>query len=246
MVTIDVEATRAAGYVLLDGVVSAQECARLADRLSEYAAGARPMPDGMRLQREPAVERGERAAAAGADVRKVSGLVHDPLFRSVITSDAIVDVMRQLMGPDLELFRADALMKPAGVGSAKGPHQDSPYWPIEPMDLWSCWIPFDAATESNGCMVVAPASHRRGALPHEHVGDDYVIPTEEVSAAELVAVPMRPGAGLFFHSLLVHQTSANTSPHPRRAATFSYMPAAASYTGDGAAPHYFTVSGGAG
>jgi ectoine hydroxylase-related dioxygenase (phytanoyl-CoA dioxygenase family) len=153
------------GYFLVEGIVTPQECQAFIDRLSDYAHGRRPLPPGLAIQREPRVARGELGAAAGEDVRKISGVAKgDDLFQALVVRPAIAQRMRDLMGPNLELFRADVLMKPAGVGSAKGMHQDSPYWPIEPMALWSCWMPFDPATLENGCMTAIPGSHKRGAL----------------------------------------------------------------------------------
>jgi ectoine hydroxylase-related dioxygenase (phytanoyl-CoA dioxygenase family) len=237
-------AARSDGYVLLEGVLSPTECDEYAQRLDDYARGRRPLPEGMAIQREPRVARGEQAARPGEDVRKVSGVARgDELFRRLVLDRRIVGVMQQLMSPNLKLFRADVLMKPAGVGSAKGVHQDSPYWPIEPMELWSCWMPFDPATIENGCMEVIPGSQAGGALPHLRVTDDYVIPAEHYDREALVPVPMRPGSGLFFHSLLIHGTAPNTSPRPRRAITMSYMAAEYRYTGQPPKPEYLRISG---
>lgn len=237
------ESAAANGYVLIDGILSPAECAEYLGRLDEYAHGRRAAPAGLRLQREPKVARGELAADPGDDVRKVGGMANDDLFRDLVRRPNVVEVISDLLGPNLKLFRADVLMKPARVGSAKGVHQDSPYWPIEPMDLWSCWLPFDPATAESGCMQVIPGSHRGGALPHVRVQDDYVVPDEGYSAQDLVTVPMSPGSGLFFHSLLVHGTAANTSEHHRRAITMSYLSAGYSYTGKPPTPAYLRISG---
>ncbi|MBM7789661.1 phytanoyl-CoA dioxygenase family protein [Tenggerimyces flavus] len=207
------------GFFLVEELISAADCARFADRLQEYAAGSRPLPAGVELQREPLA----RQQADGLDIRKISGLWGDDLFRSLISSEEITGRVRALVGGDLRLYRADALMKPPSVGSEKGVHQDSPYWPIEPMSLWSCWIPFDDATIDNGCMMVVPGSHRAGALPHENTAHDYVVPQTHYDVDKLVHVPMARGTGLFFHSLLVHATAANQSGSPRRAVTMSYF-----------------------
>jgi ectoine hydroxylase-related dioxygenase (phytanoyl-CoA dioxygenase family) len=111
------------------------------------------------------------------------------------------------------------------------------------MALWSCWIPFDPATLENGCMTAIPGSHTRGVLPHVHVTDDYVIPEEYYNPHELVPIPMEPGSGLFFHSLLIHGTAENRSPKPRRAITMSYMAAEYHYAGKLPNPEYLRVSG---
>lgn len=224
------------GYFIVEDLISADDCARFAGRLQQYARGG-DLPAGVRLQREPALENGGQSRVDGGDIRKISGLYGDDLFRTLIQRDVVTDRIRTMIGDELRLFRADALMKPPAVGSEKGVHQDSPYWPIRPMSLWSCWIPFDDATIENGCMMVIPGSHRDG--PQRHVQDgDYIIPTEDHDVDALLPVPMSRGTGLFFHSLLIHATAANTSAQPRRAVTMSYMGAEHQYTGDGTAPDY--------
>ena len=70
---------------------------------------------------------------------------------------------------------------------------------------------------------------------------------EDVDAArhadDIVTVPMDPGDGLFFHSLLLHGTAENMSTMPRRAITMSYMAAEYRYTGDPPKPDYLLIAG---
>jgi len=231
-------ATLERGYFLVESLISPEQCDQIAGRLAEYASGARPLAAGMKLQREPQVVRNGQRLAAGADVRKVSALYGDDLARALIEDERVVANVQAVLGEQLWLFRADALMKPGGVGSEKGAHQDSPYWPIEPMSLWSCWMPFDDADVDNGCMMVVPGSHRDGPRAHVRTQDDYVIPSVDYDIDALVPVEMKRGTGLFFHSLLIHATGANTSGRPRRAVTMSYMGAAHRYVGDGGSPVY--------
>ena len=239
-----VDSARRDGYVLVKGVKTREDCGAYLDRLDEYGRGTRAVPDGSIIQREPRVERGELAAEGVSDIRKITRVADgDKLFHHLVMTPSVVGAMQQLMSPNLKLFRADVLMKPPQVGSAKGMHQDSAYWPIEPMDLWSCWMPFDPASLENGCMVVIAESHQRGVLPHVKVTDDYVIPEEHYRVEDTVTVPMDPGDGLFFHSLLLHGTAENTSSMPRRAITMSYMATEYKYTGDKPKPDYMRISG---
>ena len=165
------------GYFVVEGLVSPATCQRFIQRLDDYAHTRRPLPTGLSVQREPRVARGTLQAAPGEDVRKISGVARgDDLFGALVVQPEIVRIIQELTSPNVKLFRADVLMKPAGVGSAKGMHQDSPYWPIEPMALWSCWLPFDPSLLENGCMTAIPGSHKRGPLPHVRVTDDYIIP----------------------------------------------------------------------
>ncbi|MBE1607366.1 ectoine hydroxylase-related dioxygenase (phytanoyl-CoA dioxygenase family) [Actinopolymorpha pittospori] len=226
------------GFFLVENLLSADECARYAERLDEYASGARPAGEGISIQREPELERAGQVRAGGGDIRKIDGLFHDDLLRTLISSEPVLGHMHDLVGAPAQLFRASALMKPAAVGSEKGQHQDSPYWPIAPMSLWSCWVPFDDATLDNGCLTVVPGSHHGGALPHVRTQDDYIVPTDHYDPAALVPVPMRRGTGLFFHSLLLHGSAANTSGNPRRAVTMSYLGPRHDYTGTPPTPDY--------
>jgi ectoine hydroxylase-related dioxygenase (phytanoyl-CoA dioxygenase family) len=91
--------------------------------------------------------------------------------------------------------------------------------------------------------VVLPGWHKRGPLEHVSVTDDYVIAEGQFDAAAGVAVPMRAGSGLFFHSLLPHYTGPNRSDRWRRAIALSYMSARSRYIGPGESPHYFPVQG---
>ncbi|MCE7983535.1 MAG: phytanoyl-CoA dioxygenase family protein [Caldilinea sp. CFX5] len=232
------------GYVVVEDLLTAAEVAGLRARVREYTHGGRPW-DGIKVQVEPRVERGELTVAhPGDSIRKIDFLVQsDDRFRALGLHENIVGIIEQILGPDLKMFRNSLLLKPPEVGSVKGMHQDSPYWPIEPMELCSCWFTLDDATPENGTMAVIPGGHRRGPLPHVHVTDDYVIDERYYDMAETVVTPIRAGGGLFFHSLLPHYTAPNRSTHWRRAIALSYMSARSKYTGEGESPVYFPVKG---
>ena len=239
---------RTAGFVIVKDLVSESELAGLQERLREYTHGGRSRT-GLKVQVEPRVTRGELSVEHPGDgIRKIDGLVEsDNLFQVLGRHPNIVAVLSRILGPDIKMFRNAVLLKPPEVGSAKGMHQDSPYWPIRPMELCSCWFAIDEATVENGCMGVIAGAHRAGALPHVHVTDDYVIPAEHYAGASDVAAktlaPMPAGAGLFFHSLLPHATEPNRSDQWRRAIALSYMSARSTHTGTGGGPVYYPIAG---
>ncbi|MBI2501889.1 MAG: phytanoyl-CoA dioxygenase family protein [Candidatus Latescibacteria bacterium] len=232
------------GFAVVENLIPPEQVCALGERLREYTHGGRSA-DKLKIQVEPRVQRGELQVAAWGDgIRKIDGLVEgDELFNRLGLDDNIVGIIAQILGPDLKMFRNSLLLKPPKVGSQKGMHQDSPYWPIQPMALCSCWFPFDEATPENGCMGVLPSGHLRGPLPHQRVPDDFVIAEDQYSFAEMRLVPMKAGSGLFFHSLLPHYTAPNNSGQWRRAIALSYMSSHSRFAGEGEAPEYYHIQG---
>lgn len=234
------------GFCMIDDVLSSSEMAAILQRLGEYVTGTRTVPGAITIHVEQRVACGETSAAESdpmAGIRKIDSTVPaDDLITGSLINSKMIEGMRTVLGPNLKLFSCGFLMKPPVVGSAKGVHQDSPYWPIEPFELASCSIALDDATEDNGCMQAIPGSHDR-ARPHVNVLDDRIVPGTEYDASTLIPVEMKAGTGLLFHSLLLHGTAPNTSSRPRRAVTVSVMPSSARYTGREPKPDYYRVLG---
>lgn len=245
-----VESYQEHGYVVIENLIQPDAIEALSDRIREYTHGNRP-PGGIVMQTEPRVERGElQVDHPGDGIRKIEKLVqHDDLFRDLALNERLLGFVEQVLGPDLKLFRNALLLKPPSVGSPKGMHQDSPYWPIEPMSLCQCWFALDDATEENGCLAVIPGSHKTGPQPHMHVTDDFVIDEQYYNPAEMVLAPVPAGSGVFFHSLLMHYSAPNRSDKWRRAIALAYMSSQSRYTGNrdgklgGETPEYFSIKG---
>jgi ectoine hydroxylase-related dioxygenase (phytanoyl-CoA dioxygenase family) len=239
-----VEQYRRDGYLVFEELFRPEEVGALLRRLEELVLEQVPRPPGVRMQIEPAVQRGETAAPSPLEaLRKVEGLVeNDERFGALARDPRILDVMEALIGPDIKLFRDALMMKPPRHGSAKPYHQDSAYWSIDPPDLVSVWMALDDATLENGCMRVLPGSHTWGVVEHQHLAD-YQVDEEKLDTSGEVAVPLKAGGCLFFHSLLLHATAPNHSPHPRRSMIVSAMSARSRYTGSGTKPDFPLLRG---
>ncbi len=235
---------RSDGFVVVENLISAEEVAGLQARIREYTHKGRST-EKVRVWIEPRVERGEMSVEHPGDgIRKIDGLVeNDELYNKLALHPNILGMFQQILGPDIKMHRNSLLLKPPEVGSQKGMHQDSPYWPIEPMDLCSCWFAIDDATEENGCMGALPGAHKNGPLPHVNVTDDFVVDEGHYDFDDMVLVPVPAGGGLFFHSLLPHYTAPNHSERWRRAIALSYMSARSTYTGDGEGPVHYPICG---
>jgi phytanoyl-CoA hydroxylase len=239
-----VEQYRRDGYLVFEELFRPAEVRALLERLEELVLERVPRSPGIRMQVEPAVQRGDAEVESPLlALRKVEGLVeNDDRYGALARDPRILDVMQDLVGPDIKLFRDALMMKPPHHGSAKPYHQDSAYWAIDPPDLVSVWMALDDATLENGCMRVLPGSHKWGIMEHQHLAD-FQVDEAKLDTSNEVAVPLKAGGCLFFHSMLLHATAPNHSPYPRRSMIVSAMSARSRYTGKGKPPHFTLLRG---
>ena len=158
-------------------------------------------------------------------IRKLMTFVeYEPRLNAVASDDAMIGLLRRMMGDEPALFQSMALLKPPGVGSEKPWHQDCAYFDVQPdCGVIGIWIALDEATIENGCMHLLPGSHRQGPMLHWRRRDWQICDTD-VSRSGQVAVPLPPGGALLFSGLLHHGTPPNRSDRPRRALQYHYQP----------------------
>ena len=64
-------------------------------------------------------------------------------FRRLLYHSDILDVVEDLIGPNIQLFHDQALFKPPHTGGPVPWHQDNSYWHCRPANLLSCWLTLD-------------------------------------------------------------------------------------------------------
>ena len=161
-------------------------------------------------------------------VRKFMWFVdYDERLKAMAMHPKLIDVATRLVGEAPALFQDMALLKPPKIGREKPWHQDHAYFDVPlTTTIVGVWIALDEATTENGCMVIYPNSHKAGPVVHFQRRDWQICDTFG-RQQEVVAVPLKPGGALFFHSLMQHGTPANNSTLRRRAVQFHYAPASA-------------------
>lgn len=147
------------------------------------------------------------------------------------TDPDLLDLVEQVLGPDVILWGSQVFCKPARTGRTIPWHQDGQYWPIRPIATCSVWLALDDATPENGCMRYIPGSHRAGSLfaHRRREGADLVL-FEEVDPAACSTSDPRDdalAAGEFsLHDVfLVHGSEANRSDRRRAGFVIRFMPA---------------------
>ena len=224
------------GFVVVPNLLTPEELEQLRAMVDGAMTGAiKPQPphskarmDDFNIQWEPRVR--ENPAISRRDkIRIIFHLCHShPFFWGLATNPRMLDVVENLLGPDIKLYTDQMFCKPAKHGSEVPWHQDSGYWPAVEPRLLSCWIAIDDVTIDNGCVRFLPGSHK-AAVPHHIVVTDnpnnLAARPEYCDPSREVPVTMKAGSVCIHHSLTLHRSLPNESNHARRGLVLIYLPA---------------------
>lgn len=220
------------GYLVVEGLFDDAELAGVRQRTAEIAADPAGAPPGISVGREGDTVSDRSRPEAGNDAVRGMAFVarFDPVYRELARHPKLLALVRGLLGPRVQLFRDQMLLKPPG-GQPKPLHQDQSYFRVTPIDaLVTAWVALDDATLENGCMAYVPGSHRHGifpitsdpAAPVHHVPD-----TGGITLPDPVLCPVPAGSVIFHHGCTLHASALNRTETWRRALILHYAEAAA-------------------
>lgn len=141
------------------------------------------------------------------------------LLRELSSSEPILGLCHDLIGPDVRLYWDQAVYKKPGNPDEFPFHQDNGYTFIEPQQYLTCWVALTDTDETNGCPWVIPGMHRQGTLAHELTPLGWRCVTESPDA---VPVPARAGDIVVFSSLTPHRTGPNLTGTARKSYILQY------------------------
>lgn len=127
-----------------------------------------------------------------------------------------LDAVVQLLGSDVALTHNQFVAKLPGHGQRQSEiplHQDNGYGTLDPPDDVTVWVALTDTTVDNGCLVVAPGSHRAGLVEHRAVEHNPAF--REVSGAEVVPIELAAGEAVAFSGLLMHGSGDNRTDAER-------------------------------
>lgn len=148
-------------------------------------------------------------------------------FRKLWYNAKFLDIVADLIGPNIQLFHDQALFKPAHHGGPVFWHQDNAYWKCRPASLISVWITLDDVKRENGAMQVIPQSHLKPVWHAQAEGTNALLDLEKSGAIDkekIVVVDLPAGGCMFHHCQTLHYTQPNETPNQRRAFIMHYMP----------------------
>jgi ectoine hydroxylase-related dioxygenase (phytanoyl-CoA dioxygenase family) len=151
-------------------------------------------------------------------------------FLDLAMDPDIVDLVSQVIGPDIILWGCHVFCKPAGDGLETPWHQDGQYWPIRPLATCTVWVALDPSTRENGCLRVIPGSHR-ARLTHPHLVEDRSdlvlnlrTRAEVFDEDEAVDLELQPGQMSMHDVYMIHGAQVNHSTQRRTGVALRYMP----------------------
>jgi ectoine hydroxylase len=150
-------------------------------------------------------------------------------FRLLGAHPRLVEPVEQLFGEQLYMHQFKVNAKAAFDGDVWQWHQDYGTWARddgmpEPRAM-NISVFLDEVMPINGPLMFIPRSHKHGVLPagHDEATTSYPLwtldhdtITQLVETAGIVAPTGKPGAVLMFHGNLVHASTANITPYPRK------------------------------
>jgi 2-aminoethylphosphonate dioxygenase len=157
-----------------------------------------------------------------------------PTMERIARDPRILGVLEEIYGEPACLFKDKLIFKPPGA-TGHGLHQDYISWERFPKSFVTVLVPFDAATEENGCTEVFPGYHRAGYLSSRD-GEYHELPLSTIDESTGVKLVLEPGDVAIFGCMTPHRSGPNRSQTWRRQFYLSYN--AVSDRGEQRESHY--------
>lgn len=157
----------------------------------------------------------------------------DARLLDIVMSDAVLDLVEPVVGPNIGLWSTHFIAKPPKVGKATPWHEDSAYWDgrVSTMEgICTVWLALDRATKENGCMAVIPGTHANGFSQYEEVEDKgaNIFPTQiaagQFDEKDAVYMELEPNHASLHEARIIHGAQANTSDTRRAGYTIRFFP----------------------
>ncbi len=227
----EIDQFRRDGYIIVRGLAEASMCTAMV----EYTQAALAAQSGP-LEYEADVS--YPGAPVSLDVpggrtvrRLLQAYARHEMFRQWAQNLAIVDRIRQLLGPRVLLPQAHhncIMTKQPRYSSATLWHQDIRYWSFQRPDLISVWTALGAEFPENGCLQLLPGTHTMNFAPKQFDEAQFLRPEIDENQALLatrVHAELDTSDVLFFHCRTFHGAERNQTDQAKFSLVFTYRPA---------------------
>ena len=216
----DIEHYERDGYLVVEDVLADQQVAALRQVADDWVQASREVEvNGDVFDLEPGHSHDH------PQVRRIKNpAAVNEAYDSVMRSAAVLDIVAQLLGPDIRYQSTKLNMKSAGVGSPVEWHQDWAFYPHTNDDVLAVGVVIDDMNVDNGCLLAVPGSHKGPVLDH-HVNGHFVGSVDPTLVDVSSCVPLEAQAGsiTIHHARTLHGSAPNTSGRPRRLFLVEYI-----------------------
>ena len=153
-----------------------------------------------------------------------------PWLDSLVRYPKILDVVEDLVGPDILCWGSIFWTKEARSASFVSWHQDITYWGLTDGDVVNVWVALSPANEISGCMSVLPGSHLQPPLPHDdrYHEDNMLTRGQEIAvdvdSSKTVQMPLQSGEMSLHDIRIAHGSGPNRSDERRIGFSVQYIP----------------------
>jgi ectoine hydroxylase-related dioxygenase (phytanoyl-CoA dioxygenase family) len=140
----------------------------------------------------------------------------------------LLDIVEQLIGPDILLYSAAYIVKEAHSESHVSWHQDLTYWGLDSDAQVSVWLALSDASEASGCMHMVAGSHKHGQQKHHNTQDtnNVLLSGQTIADAnthQSVVTSLTAGQASFHHGWTIHCSKPNASNDRRIGLNIQYI-----------------------
>ena len=186
-------------------------------------------------------QRVEEIEAAGGfrGIDQSKCYIRYPSVHALATHPKLLDMVEDLIGPDILLYHSTVWFKEGGDGAFVSWHQDNTYFGHDPCEVLSAWFAITPATEMSGCMRFLPGTHKLGQLPLDapDIGGGNMLSSGQTAdfdptTIDPVPIELQPGEASIHHAFLIHGSLPNRASERRMGISFIYHPPGLGQLGD--------------
>lgn len=207
------------GYLVVENVLSAGELAALRRVTDEFVERSRRVSE-----HDDIFDLEPNHSPQRPRLRRIKNPnTHHEVYDQTLRHGGILDIVEQLIGPGLRFNSTKLNMKEPAHGSAVEWHQDWAFYPHTNDDILAVGVAIDDMTEENGCMLMAPGSHK-GELHSHHEHGVFVgaVSEPDFQPRDVAKCLVKAGGITIHHARTLHASTPNHSAHPRRLLLFEY------------------------
>src|SRR5690348_6756702 len=166
-----------------------------------------------------------------------AGYVVLPWLDALVRHPRILDVVEDLIGPDILVWTSTFFIKEANSPTFAAWHQDSTYFGLDPYEQVTTWVALTDASQDAGCIEVLSVHGKPRQMRHvpkklaTSINRTGQTITEPLDDSAVSAMPLEAGQFSLHHTLCVHRSAPNHTPQRRVGLGINYIPARVHTTG---------------